>query len=64
RSQTVDALTTRLQSEKVEIEDALSEKIDTDFAEAISKLTAEQIALQATLEMIGRTFRLTLLDFI
>ncbi len=64
RAQTVDALSTRLENERIEVQEVLSEKLDTDFADAISRLTAEQIALQATMEMIGRTFRLTLLDFI
>ncbi len=64
RAQTVDALTTRLEDEQVEIQQILSEKLDVDFADAISRMTAQQIAVQATMEMIGRTFQLTLLDFI
>jgi flagellar hook-associated protein 3 FlgL len=62
--QALDSLQSRHEDEDVELRKTLSSEIDTDLAESISNLTAQQAALQATLQLIGRTFQLSLLDFV
>lgn len=64
RQQGLDVLQARLENENVELKATLSSEIDTDLAESISNLSAQQATLQATLQLIGRTFQLTLLDFL
>jgi flagellin-like hook-associated protein FlgL len=38
--------------------------MDVDIVEAISNLTIQQTAYQASLQMIGQSFQLTLLNFL
>ena len=57
-------LTTRLEEETVLLRTTLSEEIDADLVEAVSKLTLQQTAYQASLQMIGQSFQLTLLNFL
>ncbi len=60
----LDTLQIRLEDENVELNQALSNEIDVDLVDAISRLTTQQAAFQASLQMIGQTFQLTLLDFL
>jgi flagellin-like hook-associated protein FlgL len=60
----LDTLQVRLEDENVELRQALSNEIDVDLVDAISRLTTQQAAFQASLQMIGQTFQLTLLDFL
>jgi flagellar hook-associated protein 3 FlgL len=55
---------TRIQDEKVELTKALSLEIDVDLAEAISNLTARQLAVEASLRTSASLLQLTILDFI
>lgn len=64
RQQVLDVLQTRQAGEKTNLESALSNEIDTDFAATVSQLTARQAAYQASLQLTGRTFQLTLLDYL
>ncbi|MEQ8790170.1 MAG: hypothetical protein RIC55_27995 [Pirellulaceae bacterium] len=64
QQQGLDILQVRLENEDVELQNTLSLEIDTDLAASISNLTAQQATLQATLQLIGRTFQLSLLDFV
>ena len=64
REQGLDSINRRLQDEDVDLRAALSVDIDTDFVQAISELTSRQAALEASLRLIGRTLRLTLLEFL
>jgi flagellar hook-associated protein 3 FlgL len=64
RQQGLDVLQTRLDSEHINLEDSLSKEIDTDFVEVVSELTARQAAFQASLQLAGKTFQLTLLDYL
>jgi flagellin-like hook-associated protein FlgL len=64
RQQSLDLMKTRLDNEVVELTANLSGEIDADFAEVVSSLTAREAALQATLQTIAQTFRLSLLDFL
>ena len=53
-----------LEDEDVQLRSALSEEIDVDLVEAISELTARQIALQASLQVTANILQFTLLDYI
>jgi len=64
RAGSMDALRRRIESEKVELRATLSEEIDTDIVQAISELSSRQANMQATLQMIGKSLRLTVLDYL
>jgi flagellin-like hook-associated protein FlgL len=64
RQQTVDVLQTRLEDETINLESALADEIEVDFATAISNLVTRQAAMQASLQMTAQLSRLTLLDFL
>ncbi|MEC8800578.1 MAG: flagellin, partial [Planctomycetota bacterium] len=64
QTRAVDVLTTRLEEETVLLRTTLSEEIDADLVEAVSNLTLQQTAYQASLQMIGQSFQLTLLNFL
>jgi flagellin-like hook-associated protein FlgL len=64
RRQGLDIATTRLEDEEVELRKNLSDEIDTDLVEAISELSARQVAYEAALRALGSTLQLTLLDFL
>lgn len=64
RSRSLDGLQQRLEDEDVLLQSALSDEIDTDLADAIARLTAQQAALEATLRLTAQTFQLSLFDFL
>jgi flagellin-like hook-associated protein FlgL len=64
RQQGLDTLQTRLEDEELELQTTLSNEIDTDLASAISEMTKRQAAMQASLQLMGQTARLTLLDYL
>jgi flagellin-like hook-associated protein FlgL len=64
RGQTLDALTTHLQDEEIELKKNLSDQIDVDIVKAISDLTARQAAFQASLQLSAQLQQLTLLNFL
>lgn len=64
RGRSLETLSDRLADEEVQLQSSLSNEIDTDLTEAISKLTAQQATLEATLRLTAQTFRLSLLDFL
>lgn len=64
RQQGLDLLETRLQDEEVQIREDLSRDYDVDLAQVISDLMARQMAMQASLQTIGETARMTLLDYL
>ncbi|MBI1900464.1 MAG: hypothetical protein HYS13_05020 [Planctomycetia bacterium] len=64
RQQGLDIATTRLEDEQIELRKNLSDEIDTDLVEAISELTARQVAYEAALRALGSTLQLTLLNFL
>jgi hypothetical protein len=60
-----DELVSRLGKCKTSVACVYVNKLaDVDLATTISELTARQAALQASLQLIGRTTQLTLLDYI
>ncbi len=64
RGRSVDAILTQQQDEDVALQATLSQEIDIDLTKAITDLTAQQTAYQATLQTMAGLFQLTLLDFI
>lgn len=64
RQQTLDVMRTRLETEEIELKGTLSDEIDADLAEVISEFLMRQAALQASLQTLAQTFRLTLLDYL
>ena len=64
RQQGIDSVDRRLQDEKIELNQALSDEIDVDLAAAISDLTARQFSFQASLQASAQTLQLTLLDYL
>ncbi len=64
KNRAVEVLTTRLEDETVNLRTSLSSEMDVDIVEAISNLTIQQTAYQASLQMIGQSFQLTLLNFL
>lgn len=64
RQQSLDLMQTRLDNEVLELKSTLSDEIDSDFAAVISELVSRQAAMQASLQTIAQTFRLSLLDFL
>ena len=64
RGQVLDSMMIRLEDEEVELRSALSDEIDTDFAETATELTARQMALQASLQTTASILQLSILDFL
>lgn len=53
-----------LEDEQIQLKSALSEELDVDLVQAISELTARQLAMQASLQVTANIMQLSLLDFI
>jgi flagellar hook-associated protein 3 FlgL len=64
RLQNLDVIQTRLEDEDVELRKALSSDLDVDLVEAISNLTARQVAMQASLQSTASLLQLSLLNYI
>ncbi len=64
RQRGLDVLASRLESEEIELQSALSLEIDTDLVAAISEFQARQAAMQASLQTAAQLFRFSLLDFL
>ena len=64
RQQGIELLQSRSADDEVQIRDDLSRDYDIDLAQAISDVTAKQAAMQASLQTIAKTARMTLLDYL
>jgi len=64
RQQGLDSLMIRLEDEEVELRSILSEEIDLDLVEAVSRLTTLQASYEASLRLMAQLSNLTLLDFL
>jgi flagellar hook-associated protein 3 FlgL len=64
RQQGMDALSSRLMDEDVELQSALSTELDADLVETISSLTARQVAYEAALAATAQILQMTLLDYL
>lgn len=64
KNQGLDTLGQRIEDETIELKSTLSAEIEVDLVQAVSDLSARQASFQASLQLMGRTFQLTLLDYI
>lgn len=64
RARNVDALKIEAEDQTVLMQARRSEEIDADLTEVISKISTRQAALEASLQLIGRTAGLTVLNFL
>lgn len=64
QQQGLDTLQYRLETEEVDLRSSLSLEYDVDFVEVVSKLTAQQVALEAGLRSTSQIFQMTLLNFL
>ncbi len=64
RAQSLDIFEQRGFEEELELRSTLSVEIEVDLVDAISELTARQAAFQASLELTGQTFQLSLINFL
>ncbi|QDU94313.1 flagellin N-terminal helical domain-containing protein [Lignipirellula cremea] len=64
RLNSLDSIKTRLDTEEINLRETLSIEIEVDFPTAVSELTAQQASYEASLQLMGRTFQLSLLDYI
>ena len=64
REQSVTALQTSVSTEQTSLQSALSNNIDTDMASAITSLTSQQVAYQASLQITAQLSQLTLSNFL
>jgi flagellar hook-associated protein 3 FlgL len=64
RMQNLSTIETQLQDEDVELRKALSNDIDVDIIDAISKLTARQFAFEASLRTTASILQVSLFDYI
>ena len=64
RAQAVDALRIEAEDQTVAMKSRLSEEVDADLTQVISEISSKQAALEASLQMVGRTAALTVLNFL
>ncbi|HEY2761820.1 MAG TPA: flagellin, partial [Pirellulales bacterium] len=64
RQQALETLQNRLDSDTTSLQLALSNDIDVDLPTAITNLTEQQAAFQASLQVAGQLFKLSLLDYL
>lgn len=64
RAQTLEAVEARLLDDELLINEDLSKQFDADLAEVLSNFVAQQQVLQATYQVAGQGFQLSLLQFL
>jgi len=64
REQGLEVTQERLDEEDVELQEALSIEWDVDIVEAVSKMTAQQSAFEASLRAMGLIFQMSLLNYL
>ncbi|MBL8892193.1 MAG: hypothetical protein JNL67_19615 [Planctomycetaceae bacterium] len=64
RHQYNDFLVEQNETLLIDLKGNLSQEVEVDMVEAVSKLTAQQATVEASLKMIAQTFRVSLLDYI
>jgi len=64
RAQTLEAVENRLLDDEVLINEDLSKQFDADLAEVLSSFVAQQQVLQATYQVAGQGFQLSLIQFL
>jgi len=64
RQQGLDVLQQRLDGEEIELKQSMSQEYDADIVEVISKLTARQVAYEASLKSTAEISRMSLLSYL
>lgn len=64
RQQSLEILSTRLEDENIELQGTLSLEYDADYVTVVSQYAAAQAALQASLQVTGNMFQMTLLNYL
>jgi len=64
RQQGLDVLQQRLDNEDVELQQTMSQEYDADIAEVVSKLTARQVAYEASLKATAAISQMSLLSYL
>jgi len=64
RQQTISNRIDKSADEQIRLKQTESEHLDADLASVISELTHRQAALQASLQLMGQTARMTLFDYL
>ena len=64
RAEGLELSLTSLEDESVQLRSALSDELDVDFAQAVSDLTARQLAYQASLRTMANILSVSLLNYI
>jgi flagellar hook-associated protein 3 FlgL len=61
---TLDQLQESAEQQVIRLQSQLSEEIEADLTEVVSEMNQRQVAIEASLRLIGQTARLTVLDFL
>ncbi|GEM_PF-479730 len=64
RGQYNDFLIDQNEDLKLDLQETLSNELDLDLVQAISDLTAQQAAVEASLRMLSQTFNVSLMDYL
>ncbi len=64
RQQSVEALEELTAEQQIQLTEAESDELDADLAQVISDLAAREAAMQASLQLMGRTSQLSLFNYI
>lgn len=64
RQQSIESIQTRTEDQQVQLKEVESNEIDADLASVISELTSRQTALQASLQLMGSSSKMSLFDYI
>ena len=64
RQQNISQRIDKSADEQIRLKEVESEHLDADLASVISELTHRQAALEASLQLMGQTARMTLFDYL
>lgn len=64
RGQRNDLLVFQNEDLNLELQESLSDEIDVDLVDAISRLTTQQAAVEASMRMLSQTYNISLLDYL
>ena len=63
-SRNLDELRDATEETSIQLQDQLSEELDADIAKVLSDITQRQIAMEASMRVIGQTSQLTVLNYL
>ncbi|HAC89374.1 MAG TPA: hypothetical protein DCF63_01905 [Planctomycetaceae bacterium] len=64
RQQSIESRIQKSEDEQIRLREIESQNLDADLASVISELTHRQAALQASIQLMGQTARMTLFDYL